>query len=98
MNGQLQSVMSEAMAHIGRLEMVAKDKGAISAGGFWEWHFAVLWVSIDNWLPCLEVLWLGYWIYAGQATQPMGNGDINCGQSMQKWFLIVTGCRALGLH
>ena len=38
------------------------------------------------------------WIYAGQATQLMANGDINCGQSMQEWFLIVAGCHALGFH
>ena len=40
----------------------------------------------------------GLWIYVGQATKPMANGDMNCGQSMQEWFLIVTGCHALGFH
>ena len=50
--------MSEAMAHTGRLEVVAEACGAINAGDFWEWHFAMLWDFIDSWLQCLEVLWL----------------------------------------
>ena len=33
------------------------------------------------------------WIYVGMADNYM-----SCGQSMQEWFLIVTGCRALGFH
>ena len=90
--------MSEAMAHTGRLEVVAEACGAINAGDFWEWHFAMLWDFIDSWLQCLEVFVAEMWIYAGQAIQLMANGDINCGQSMQEWFLIVAGCHALGFH
>ena len=47
------------MAHTGKLEMVAEASGAIIAGDFWEWHFAMIWDFIGRWLQCLEVLWLG---------------------------------------
>ena len=48
------------MAHTGKLEMVAEASGAIIAGDFWEWHFAMVWDFIGRWLQCLEVLWLGF--------------------------------------
>ena len=28
--------------------------------------------------------------------QPMADGDMNCGQSIQKRFLVVTGCHVVG--
>ena len=52
--------MSEAMAHTGKLEMVAEASGAIIAGDFWEWHFAVVWDFTGRWLQCLKVLGSGF--------------------------------------
>ena len=49
-------------------------------------------------MQCLEVLWLGCRSMMGQAMQPMADGDINCGQSMQKRFLVGTGCRVVGFR
>ena len=41
---------------------------------------------------------VGLWSYDGQAVQPMADGDINCGQSMQKRCLVVTGCCVVGFR